>query len=92
MQTHNARQLYCTEREKRKMAVSTCTKCAGHSFELAPFTPISESKKLALVQCSQCGTPVGALDPAMGPQIEALKKQIADIDERLNRIAKVLQE
>jgi transcription initiation factor IIE alpha subunit len=56
------------------------------------FTPIGESKKLNLVQCSQCGTPVGALDPVTGPQIEALKNQIADIDERLNRIAKALQD
>ncbi len=30
------------------------------------------------------------MDPA--PQIEALKNQIADIDERLNRIAKALTE
>jgi hypothetical protein len=74
------------------MAVSTCTKCAGHSFELARFTPIGESKKLALVQCSQCGTPIGVMDPATGSQIEALKQQIADIDARLNRIAKTLQD
>jgi hypothetical protein len=74
------------------MAISTCIKCSGHSFELALLTPIGESKKLALVQCAQCGTPVGALDPATGPQIEALKNQVTAIDERLNRIAKALQE
>jgi hypothetical protein len=39
-----------------------------------------------------CGTPVGVLDPATGSQIEALKNQVAAIDERLNRIAKALQE
>lgn len=72
------------------MAVSTCAKCSGHSFELALFTPIGENKKLTMVQCSGCGTPIGVLDPATGPQIEALKNQIADIDERLNRIAKAL--
>ena len=74
------------------MAVSTCTKCSGHSFELALFTPIGESRKLMIVQCSSCGTPVGVIDPATGPQIEALKHQIAAIDERLNRIATALQE
>jgi len=37
------------------------------------------------------GTPVGTLDPALGLQIEALKHQVAAIDERPNRIAKVLQ-
>jgi hypothetical protein len=74
------------------MAVSTCVKCSGHSFELALFTPIGESRKLTIVQCAQCGTPVGVLDPTTGPQIEALKSQVAAIDERLNRIATALQE
>jgi hypothetical protein len=74
------------------MAVSACVKCASHGFELALFTPIGESKRLTLVQCSQCGTPVGVIDPTTGPLIEALRKQIADIDERLNRIATALQE
>lgn len=73
------------------MAVSTCIKCSGHSFELALFTPLGESNKLTIVQCSQCGAPVGALDPATGPRIEALKNQVTAIDERLNRIAKALQ-
>ena len=45
-----------------------------------------------MVQCANCGTPVGALDPASGAQIEALTKQVAAIDERLNRIAMALQE
>jgi hypothetical protein len=43
-----------------------------------------------MVQCSACGTPVGVMDPAMGLQVEAVKNQIAAIDERLNRIAKAL--
>jgi len=72
------------------MAVSTCVKCAGHSFELAMFTPMGESHKLTIVQCSGCGTPIGVLDPAPGPLLDALKKQIAAIDDRLTRIAKAL--
>ena len=74
------------------MAVSTCTKCAGHSFELAPFTPLGASHKLVMVQCSGCGAPIGILDPTATAQINALKNQIAAIDERLNRIAKALQD
>lgn len=74
------------------MAVSTCTRCSGHSFELVVFTPIGDSRKLTMVQCSSCGTPIGALDPLTTPQIEALQNQVAAIDERLNRIAKALQE
>jgi hypothetical protein len=74
------------------MAVSTCMKCASHTFELALITTIGESRKLTMVQCSACGAPAGVLDPATGLQIEALKNQVAAIDERLNRIAKALQE
>ena len=72
------------------MAVSTCIKCGGHGFELVRFAPIGESHKLAIVQCAQCGTPVGVLDPAPGPQIEAVKREVAEIDDRLTRIAKAL--
>jgi hypothetical protein len=61
------------------MAVSICLKCAGHSFELASFTPLGARHKLTIVQCSGCGAPIGVLDPATGPQIEALKNQIAAI-------------
>ena len=74
------------------MATSSCSKCGGHSFELALFTPIGESRKLTLVQCSACGAAIGALDPATGPQIEALKGQVWAIDQKLARIAEALQE
>lgn len=74
------------------MAVSTCLKCAGHSFELALFTPMGESHKLTIVQCSGCGTPIGVLDPASGPLLDALKNQIVAIDNRLTQIAKALTE
>ena len=74
------------------MAISTCGKCEGHSFELALFTPIGESRKLTLVQCATCGTAVGALDPSTGPQIEALRSQMTAIDEKLGRVAAALQE
>ena len=74
------------------MVISTCGKCGGHSFELALFTPIGESRKLTLVQCATCGTAVGALDPSTGPQIEALRSQMTAIDEKLGRVAAALQE
>ena len=74
------------------MSISTCSKCGGHSFELALLTPIGESRKLTLVQCSACGAAVGALDPSTGPQIEALRGQMTAIDEKLVRVAAALQE
>jgi hypothetical protein len=74
------------------MTISTCSKCGGHSFELALFTPIGESRKLTLVQCSACGTAVGALDPSTASQLSALKEHVAAIDQKLARIAEALQE
>ena len=74
------------------MAVSTCGKCGGHSFELSLFTPLGEGRKLTLVQCSTCGVVVGTLDPSTAAHIEALKSQIAAIDQKLARIAGALQE
>ena len=74
------------------MAVPTCIKCSGHSFEFVAFTPLSESRKFTFVQCSNCGTPVGIVDPAITAQLQELKNQVAAIDERLSRIAKALQD
>jgi hypothetical protein len=74
------------------MAVSTCIKCDGHSFELALFTPLGEGQKLTIVQCANCGTPVGALDTASRAAIEALQGKVAAIDEGLTRIAKALND
>ena len=74
------------------MAISTCVKCSGHSFEVVLFTPIGDSHKLSMVQCSSCGTPIGMMDPATGLQIDALKGQVAAIDARLSRIAQALQD
>jgi hypothetical protein len=65
------------------MAVSTCIKCDGHSFELALFTPRGESHKLTMVQCASCGTPVGVVDSASRAAIEALQGKVAAIDEGL---------
>jgi hypothetical protein len=74
------------------MAVSTCIKCGGHSFELALVTPLSESNKLTMVQCANCGTPVGVLDTVSRAAIEELKNRTAAIDEGLTRIAKALND
>jgi hypothetical protein len=74
------------------MAVSTCIKCDGHSFELALFTPLGESHKLTMVQCASCRTPVGVLDTASRTAIEALQGKVAAIDDGLTRIAKALND
>jgi len=76
--------------DRPAMAASTCAKCGGHSFERVFLTPIGEDRKLAIVQCANCGTVIGALEPASSTLIEDLQKQIAAIDAGLVRIAKVL--
>lgn len=74
------------------MAISMCIRCSGHTFELSTFTPLSDSRKLAMVQCADCGVPVGALDLSLGSKIEAMTSQITAIDENLRRIVKALQD
>jgi hypothetical protein len=66
------------------MAIRTCIKCSGHAFDLASATPLVESRKLTLVQCLSCGTPIGALDPTVGPQVETLRREVAAIDDKLS--------
>jgi transcription initiation factor IIE alpha subunit len=56
------------------------------------LTPLGESRKLTLLQCSGCGTPVNVLDSGLSGQIETLRREIAAIDDKLNRIARALQE
>jgi hypothetical protein len=74
------------------MAVSTCIKCGGHSFELALFTPLGESHKLTMIQCASCGTPIGVMDVTSRAAIEALQDKVAAIDDGLTRIAKALND
>lgn len=72
------------------MAVTTCIKCEGHSFELALFTPIGGTQKFSMIQCAGCGKPFGVLDPSTEPALKMLKAQVAAIDEGLRRIASAL--
>lgn len=72
------------------MAVSTCAKCAGHTFERGLVTPLGEQRTVPVLQCAGCGTVIGTLDSHL--TIEALRKEIAHIDAGLVRIAKALSE
>jgi hypothetical protein len=72
------------------MPASTCATCGSHSFEVVSFVPLRQTYKLSLVQCSSCGTPVGALDQGTKHLVEDLRKRIASIDDRLALIARAL--
>jgi hypothetical protein len=75
-----------------RVAVPTCIKCGGHTFELSLFTPLRETRKLQIVHCSDCGAPLGVIDPAAELQIERLQNGITAIHEGLKQIAKALPE
>ena len=72
------------------MAVSTCAKCGGHTFERGLVTPLGEQRTVPVLQCAGCGTVIGTLDAQF--VIESLQNQIAHIDAGLVRIARALSE
>lgn len=87
------------------MAVSTCSKCGGHSFRLDESVPSGANYKLMLVQCSSCGVPVGVVDyynlgallKKQEAEIENLKSAVSNlsysigtIDHNIANIAKSL--
>ncbi len=72
------------------MAVSTCAKCSGHTFERGLVTPLGEQRTVPVLQCAGCGTVIGALDSHL--VIESLQNQITHIDAGLVRIARALSD
>jgi hypothetical protein len=43
------------------MALSSCTRCNSHSFELIEDSPLNSDFNVCFVQCSSCGCVVGVL-------------------------------
>jgi len=74
----------------RKMAISACAKCEGHSFERGLVTPHGEQRGISVLQCAGCGTVIGILEGPLA--LERLQTQVAGIDAGLVRIAKALSE
>jgi hypothetical protein len=72
------------------VAVSTCAKCSGHTFERGLITPLGEQRTVPVLQCAGCGTVIGTLDSHL--TIEALRKEIAHIDAGLVRVAKAISD
>jgi hypothetical protein len=59
------------------MAISTCTKCGGHLFEIRENEPRGSRFKLMFVQCSSCGGVVGVIDYYnIGAEIQEIKKKL----------------
>jgi transcription initiation factor IIE alpha subunit len=75
------------------MARSSCPKCAGFNFEIKEFAPYGSAFKLMSVQCSSCGSVVGALEYFnSGAKIEKLEKQIAVVENNQQKIIQQLNQ
>jgi hypothetical protein len=72
------------------MAISTCAKCEGRSFERGLVTPLGEQRAISVLQCAGCGTVIGVLDGQLA--LEHLQTQVAGIDAGLVRIVNALSE
>ncbi len=73
------------------MATSTCPKCEGTSFEVKQTAPSGSNFYLWLVQCSSCGAVVSSHEADnIGALLEAHKKSLGKIEERLSRIEHAL--
>lgn len=72
------------------MALSTCGKCGGHSWEIKETEPRGSSVKWYFVQCSGCGVPVGVVDyypnSTAIKRIEALEKELKSVHSDLGSI------
>ena len=59
------------------MAISTCVKCGGHSFEVKEKSPVGSGYKLIFIQCSSCGGVVGVTEfYNTGALLEKLAKKL----------------
>lgn len=59
------------------MAISTCPKCPGSTFENKLYSPTGSKFKLSFIQCSSCGAVVGVMDYFnIGGLIQALAKKL----------------
>jgi hypothetical protein len=69
----------------RHMAITTCIKCSGHSFELSSFAPIGESHKVAgsiAVISAKCSSMKGRYRTLRGTNRNDLKNPAAQRDAK----------
>ena len=67
--------------------MSRCAKCNSSFFELVEQSPQNANYKIWFVQCSQCGSPVGAMEYFTAwTQMNRIDKKIDSLESKLNRI------
>jgi hypothetical protein len=73
------------------MAMSTCAKCGGHSFEVKINEPHDAKFKTAFVQCRSCGVPVGVQDYYnLGSLLKDQEKRIKSLEADVENVAGLL--
>lgn len=81
------------------MAIPTCAKCGGHSYEVRIVEPVGSNFKQNLLQCTACGTPVGVLDfynlgnllKDQEKEISGLKRQLSNLESAVQQILQYVQ-
>jgi len=69
------------------MAVSTCAKCSGRSWEIQLVEPSGAHAEQYFIQCSHCGTPAGLLGfQYAAALIKEQAESIADLQKRLKTV------
>ena len=62
------------------MAISTCIKCGGHTFEVEVVEPLHSAFKLLFIQCSNCGSVIGVMDyQNIGAALEQIRAKLNEI-------------
>lgn len=78
------------------MAISSCPKCTGHSFEIVEQTPNKANFIHLFIQCAACGTVVGTttffdagqLSSQNQQILEKLEARIANVEALLSRLTR----
>jgi uncharacterized Zn finger protein len=67
------------------MAQSKCPKCDAAKFEIKTIKPGSSKFDIALVQCAECGSVVGALESKnVSTRLEEIANQLLAILNQIN--------
>jgi len=67
---------------------STCSKCGNHSFEIQENSPARSRYMVWMVQCSSCGSVVGALEYFdSGVELQEQKRSLQHIGSAVDGCA-----
>ena len=69
------------------MALSTCPKCSGRSWEMQLVEPAGAHAEQYFIQCSHCGTPAGLVGfQYAAALIKSQAESIAELEKRLKTV------